>query len=167
MIDTLFRAWYPKGNKMITDSVELELLFLDELNDYEHEPIDSIGFHANHEGRIVDMMMYSSWLDKKGSSICDGDILYDSDWRGTWYVEFTGITFAARGDNGLAVHLLNELPQCDIEIIGNKYEGLNPSVSGKAKEKGDEILGKLTKADNGFITVTSKGLRAGKKWWQI
>jgi hypothetical protein len=167
MKDMIYRAWYPKENKMIKDSVDLEILFLDQLNDYEHEPIDTIGFHANHEGRIVDMMLYSTWKDVLGNFVCDGDILYDSDWGNTWYIEYTGTAFAARGYNGLAVHMLYELPHGDIEIIGNKYEGLKAELDSEKKKKGEDILSKLTTLDDGKIIATSSGLRAGKKWWQI
>ena len=144
MIDTIFRAWYYKEKRMIKDSVDLALLFLEFLNDYEHEPLSHIGFITSHEGRLADMMMYSTVKDKNGNLICDGDIVYEDDlYRVPMFVTFNGCAFiisSARGKNG---DYLGWMSFEHLEIIGNKYEGIKSTIPKKIRSQGEMLLKKI------------------------
>jgi hypothetical protein len=163
--NTFYRAWNLKEKKMIYNKEELEALH----NNSEYKPtynnlISTIGYYI--QDGTVDMMMYSTWQDKLSNLICDGDILYEDE-PYTWYIDYNGCCFMARGENGIAIHLLQRLSQSRIKIIGNKYEGIYPHITGKERERGEKIFNKFIKFENGLVAVTSEGLRAGKKWWQL
>lgn len=146
MIDTVFRAWYYKDERMIKEAIELEMLFLAEPT-YEHPPYSHIGFISKHEGRIADLMMYSNMLDKNGDLICDGDIIYMDTYTKPLLVVFTGCSFI------LTDHMANSMRSSGdylgwfksehMYIIGNKYEGIRPSVPRKIRSMGEMFLKEL------------------------